>query len=340
MALNDGEGGGAAAAGAEGAAGAGGEGGAAALLGGGTGQLRSEEGAAAVANGPANAAAGDELGHAATVPAALAGEADPDWLTSLSADPGEGDEPSLRDWAKARGYKTLDEVVKSARDNQKAVRDGGRVKVPGEGATPEELASFNKAIGVPDDAKGYQFTAPKGEDGADIPLNTALLERIAEAGHKAGVPKGALEAVVADYVKAQLDEVNASDAANQEAAAKWAKAQGAEAPAKLAAVDKAAAALDLSRAELLSLRAAWGAEKALTVLARLGDGMTEDVLMGGGKARFGVGGAEAQSEMDRLKADPAFQAKVRVPGSAERQRWDRLQAAVGAEADRKAREAG
>lgn len=307
---------------------------------GGTGQMRSDEGAAAVADGKQpNATPTGDLGHAPTVPDAQAGAADPDWLTRLSADPLEGDKPSLRDWVKSTGVKDLDGLAKIARDNQAALRDSGRVKVPGEGASAEEVAAYHKAIGVPDEAKGYEFAAPKGEDGEALPVNATLLERIASSAKANGVPKSAMEAVVADFMAAQLDEANTLETTLKADAEKWAKAQGADRDAKLAAVDRAGSALGLDRNDLLGLRAALGSEKALNLLSRIGDGMTEDVLMGGGgKARFGVSAAEAQAEMDRLKADPAFQARVLVPGSAERQRWDRLQAATGAEADRKARE--
>jgi hypothetical protein len=71
------------------------------------------------------------------------------------------------------------------------------------------------------------------------------------------------------------------------------------------------------------LRAGLGADRALGLLAKLGAGMAEDVLITGGGNRFGVSGAEAKTELDRLKADTEFQ-KKNVPGSPERQRWDRL----------------
>jgi hypothetical protein len=54
----------------------------------------------------------------------------------LSAD-AEGDEASLRDWAKSAGSRISTGSPRSLRDNQKALRDSGRVKVPGEGATPK-----------------------------------------------------------------------------------------------------------------------------------------------------------------------------------------------------------
>ena len=47
------------------------------------------------------------------------------------------------------------------------------------------------------------------------------------------------------------------------------------------------------------------------MMAKLGDGMTEDVLESGSRQRFGVSGAEAQAEMDKLETDTDFQQKLK-----------------------------
>lgn len=253
---------------------------------------------------------------------------DPDWYAQLSADAGEED-ASLRDWVKAVGVKDLNGLAKIARDNQRAVRDSGRIKVPGEGASPEDIASFHKAIGVPEDPKGYEIKAPVGDDGEPIALNTGLLDRLSESAHKAGMPKQAFEAVVSDFIQLQLDEAAAINTQGQKDAEAVVKGWGADATEKLAAVDRAAAALNLTRDDLVGLRNAWGAEKTLTVMARLGGGLTEDTMLTDtGRQRFGVTGAQAQAEMDRLKTDRAFMDRVMVPGSAEYVRWNRLQDAA------------
>ena len=57
----------------------------------------------------------------------------------------------------------------------------------GEGAAAEEIAAFHKAIGVPDDPKGYTIAPPKDDAGNEVPLNTPLLDRLTAAAHKAGL---------------------------------------------------------------------------------------------------------------------------------------------------------
>lgn len=264
------------------------------------------------------------------------GGQDPDWYANISAEAGEGEQASLRDWLKSAGIKDMDGLAKVARDNQRALRESGRVKVPGEGASAEEITAYRKAIGVPESAAGYEFSAPVGEDGQPIELNGGTLTRIAEFAHKHSLPKGPMEALVADYVQGELDDLAAATRDQDAAAAAWVKAQGSQSPAKIAAIDRAATALGLTPQDLQGLRAAWGPEKALTVMAKLGDGMAEDMMITGGTGKFGVTGAAAQGEMDQLVKNSEFMAKVNDKDSAEAARWRRLNDAAGDAANRAA----
>lgn len=244
---------------------------------------------------------------------------DPAFYELLSAEGGDAANPSNRDWAKSAGVKDPDQAIKMLRDNMKAARAEGKFTVPGADAKPEDIAAFRTAIGVPDKPDGYEIKGPEG-----VPLNAPLIAKLAESAVKHGAPKGAFEGLVSDFIAAQLDEAaTAAEALDDEAAA-WVKEQGAGSTAKLAAVDTAARALGLSRDDMTGLRQALGPKRALDLLAKLGDGMAEDTLITGGKGRFGVTGAEAQAEIDRLKTDPEFQKKVMVKGSPESERWNRL----------------
>jgi hypothetical protein len=54
----------------------------------------------------------------------------------------------------------------------------------------------------------------------------------------------------------------------------------------------------------------------MELLAKLGEGMAEDTLLGGGgPRRFGITGAEAQAEIDKLIADKEFGDKLAAQGS-------------------------
>lgn len=67
----------------------------------------------------------------------------------------------------AANFKDLPSMVKSL-IHTKQLASGkmeGYIKVPGEGATPEEVAAYRKAQGVPDAPDGYELKKPEGELG-------------------------------------------------------------------------------------------------------------------------------------------------------------------------------
>lgn len=309
-----------------GAVGGGAGGGAADLLG----------GAAADAGGGADQGGADQGGADQGGDNNDQGGTEPDWFANVSADVGEGEKTSTRDWLKAAGVKDIQSLAKMARDNQAALRDSGRIKVPGEGASAEEIKAYRTALGVPDSAAGYEFKAPVGADGEPIELNDGTLSRIATFAHKHGLPKGPMEALVADYVAGELDDLATAQRDQDAAAQAWVKAQGSDATGKIAAIDRAAGALGLTPQDLQGLRAAWGPEKALSIMAKLGEGMAEDTMITGGKGRFGISGAEAQAEINRLTGDSEFTKKLSDPNSPESARWRRLNDAAGEAANRAA----
>lgn len=295
-----------------GAGGAGGEdfGGAGDLLGGGAG-AGGGNGAAGGQGEGAGAEGGDE--------GAGGGGELPDWFAQISDKAGEGETASNRDWLASKGFKDLDGLVKSYRETESAYRNGGRINVPGENAKPEEIAAFRTAIGVPEKPDGYEISGPEG-----VQLNEPLIAALRDSAVKHGAPKGAFEGLVGDFIKLQMDEAAAESARQDGLASEWMKAQGAKADEQLAHVNTAARSLGLNKTDMAGLRNGLGADRALGLLAKLGAGMAEDIMLTGGSNRFGVTGAEAQAEIDKLKLDADFQAKVMIKGSPERARWERL----------------
>lgn len=250
------------------------------------------------------------------------GFAAPDWFEKVSAQAGEGESSSNRDWLTAKGVKDIDGLAKIARDTERALRDNGRVKVPGEGAKPDEISAFRLAIGVPDKVDGYEIKAPEG-----VKLNEPLINSLRESALKHGSPKGAFEGIVGDFIQSQLDEAAATKKAQDDGVNDWKSAQGAKLNEQTAHIEAAARGLGLSSAEMAWFRTMpTGAGRALDLLSKLGSGMAEDVLVTGGKVRFGVSGAEAKTQMDQMKADPEVAKKIMVAGTPERARWDRLNA--------------
>lgn len=266
----------------------------------------------------------------------ITGGADPDFYAFLPAE-GEGDEPSLRDWAKASDIKDIAGLAKIARDNMKALRESGRLKLPGEGASDAEMAAWRKAIGVPDEPKGYKLPLLKGEDGEPIELNTAKLNAIVAGAHKHGIPAAALEPLLQELVEADAVELASLESDIQARAEAHAKKWGPRQAENVAAVTRALEALGITRDEALAIRAAITPERALDVFAKLGNGLGEDTMVEGGERKqFGVSGAEAQKQLDAKMADRNWVDRAFVPGSAENAEYNRLQNAIGEAANRKA----
>src|SRR5690606_21574553 len=163
----------------DGGAGEGGNGGEAGtvddILGGGGG---GDAGAGGGEGGDAGAGGGGAGGEGGDAGASGGGGgADTDGYEQVSAETGEGESASTRDWLKASGVKDINGLAKLARDNQRALRESGRIKVPGEGATDAEIAEFHKAIGVPEKPTDYAVPEFKDAAGNPIPINTALTDR-------------------------------------------------------------------------------------------------------------------------------------------------------------------
>lgn len=249
----------------------------------------------------------------------------PDWYGSLSAEAGDGETASNRDYVQAKGFKDLDGLVKAYRHAEKGLHESGRIKIPGEGATDQEIAEYRAAIGVPNDPSGYAVPEFKDAAGNAIPINTELTQRIFAKAHELGGPKGLVEQLVAAEIEAQIAEHDAAVLALQKQAnehiAKW----GPEKDAGIAAVNAAMKELGFSRQDVDHMRAMpSGVGKFLDAMRKLGGNFTEDSLVKGDRKTFGMSPEAAQAEIKSLLNDAAFVEKSRVPGSAEAKRFERL----------------
>ncbi len=278
----------------------------------------------------------DGAAAAAAAAAAAGGGGEPDWLTNLSGDTADGDTASLRDWAKSTGVKDLNGLAQIARDNQRALRESGRVKVPGEGASPEEVAAWRTATGVPDSPAGYALDPVKDSAGNDVPLDAPLLDRLAARAHELGMPKAQYQGLVQDFVAAQMEQLGTLETTMRADAAEWMKGQGDKQPARAAAVNRGAEFLGLAGEDVVKIRNELGSAKTLNMLAKLGEASGEDVLLGGtGSGRFLANGNEAQASIDGMRADPKVLTQMTKKGTPENAKYERLSRIVEDAANRK-----
>jgi hypothetical protein len=267
------------------------------------------------------------------------------WLEHFSAEGGDAENPSNRDWLKAKGFKTLDDLAKSYREAEHTIRNGGKLTIPGADAKPEEIAAFRKAIGVPDKVDDYAFEMPEGvtEELLDMPL----LGSIKEKAFEAGVPAAGFKSLVEGVIQQQLDAIEASRTAENGSRDELFKEWGGQKDAKMADVQNAMRALDLKPLDVAAIQRGFamqygepGSKRTLELLQRLGAGLAEDTLLGGdGPKRFGITGEAAQAEIDKLIVDTEFGKKLTAKDPEAVARWDRLNAAVAADRERKERQA-
>jgi hypothetical protein len=333
--IEDGAGGDAGAGGGGGAAGAGAAAGgaAAALAGGGAA-------GAAGAGAGAGAAAGADGGAGAAAGAGgdAGGGADPAFLELFSAEGGDADNPSARDYIKGLGVKDPNHLAQLLRDNQKAARAGG-IKVPGEGAKPEEIAAYHKAIGVPEKVEGYEFAMPEGVTEDMLDMN--LIPKVREAALAAGAPAAGFTGMAEAVIAAQLDQMQADRTAEDADYQAKVKEWGGQSDAKMADVQNAMRTLGITPQEFQAMQRGYqiefrapGSGKLLDLFAKIGGGMSEATFLDGGKGRFGISGAEARREKDALIADVEFGKKYAAGDPTAVARMSRLTAAIAADIDR------
>lgn len=130
------------------------------------------------------------------------------WTSRLSEDLGD----ARAGFAK---FRSIDDLAKSYRGlEQRLGKSAGAAFVPGEGATPEEVSAYRRALGVPEQADGYQLRPddlPEGfqwDDG-----QSAVAAQIA---HKYNVPPAAMKELVNIQMQREMGRVAAMEGTIQE----------------------------------------------------------------------------------------------------------------------------
>lgn len=142
-----------------------------------------------------------------------------DWRQKMAEHAGAGDAKAV-----ARELKRLERlndptaVFGMYRELDNRLNGGGLVKVPGKDAREEEVKAFHKALGVPEDPKGYVENL-KLPDGVTLgEQDKALAGDFAAFMHKAGAPQSVMNEAMAWYFKneeARAANVDQQDDANR-----------------------------------------------------------------------------------------------------------------------------
>lgn len=147
-----------------------------------------------------------------------------DWRQKMAEHAGAGDPKAV-----ARELKRLERITDPTavfgmyREMESKFSEGGLVKIPGKKASEEEIKAYHKALGVPEEPKGYveNLKLPNGVTLGE--QDKALASDFATAMHKAGAPQAVMDQAMAWYFaneEARAAEVDRQDDENKITSAK------------------------------------------------------------------------------------------------------------------------
>lgn len=137
------------------------------------------------------------------------------------------EKPWVQDFAKSED--PLGALFKSYENAQTLIRSkSGEVRIPGEGSTPDEIAAFNKALGVPESPDKYEFQMPdiskEPEEIQNIvkeaQKDSALMQTMAKVAHEAGIPQKAFAKLAEAFLGWDIEQLKAGQQEQAQAVAK------------------------------------------------------------------------------------------------------------------------
>ncbi len=130
-----------------------------------------------------------------TTPAAAATTTEPAWREQIV----DADMKKI-----AERFNSPNDLVKSFKETRDALTQS--VRVPDEKATPEDKAKFFKAIGVPEDVKGYKITAPEGIEMTEA--DNTILAAVLPVALSSGIPAKAMNEFVGKFLEVSREFQN------------------------------------------------------------------------------------------------------------------------------------
>jgi hypothetical protein len=263
--------------------------------------------------------------------AATAVRADPAPANLARAILGRGrhaENPSNRDWLKAKGFKTVDDLAKSYREAEHAIRNGGKFNVPGDDAKPEEIAAYHKAIGVPEKAGGLYDHFARGREGRRARSRAARWAegRRAQERDAGESLRRSRRRVHPEAARRAAGLGDGREQQSRRAVQGMGRAKGCENGRR----HRGHARPRPERADVAAIQRGFalqygepGSKRTLELLQKLGAGMAEDVLRNpdASARKFGVTPEQAQAEIDKLIADAEFGKKLTAKDPEAVARW-------------------
>lgn len=210
--------------------------------------------------------------------------------------------------------KPVEEVVKGLLGAQQLI--GNSIRIPGEGAAPEEWSAVYAKLGVPDDPGKYAITAPNLPEGYEYDLEAEKVVRdFAKKNHFTNPQAQALVNFLADRL---THEETARREFVQSGTEELAKVWGANADRNIALAVRAVKQADPSGALMKALEET-GAENHPAVVQlffRLGKQWIEDGLIAGDSTGSWDRGDIERKITELRTTDP----RAKMPGSSRKHR--------------------
>lgn len=205
-------------------------------------------------------------------------------------------------------FNTFDGMTKALADNMKAARSKteGFVKVPGEGATPEEIAMFRKGLGVPEKPEDYGLKAPeKLPPGVQFDEKTA--SEFSKLAHELGLTKAQV-AKLSDWQVQQLGGQTSKTQQEQQAfidgeKAKIQQAFGSNLEKRMVDAKRAAMTLGLDPESPL-----FQTSEMVIAMAKFTDMVSEDKLVSSSAAEKNLTPSTAATDIISNKDNPDYAA--------------------------------
>lgn len=123
-----------------------------------------------------------------------------DWYKNLPSELKEAEKT-----LSSKGWKNPEDILKSyiSLEKYSSKKLEGYVKLPGEGASEEEILKFKESLGVPKDPKDYGFEKPEGVENWDENFANSF----AEFAHKNNISKEAAKGLVELY-NGKINEIS------------------------------------------------------------------------------------------------------------------------------------
>jgi hypothetical protein len=135
-----------------------------------------------------------------------------DWRDRMAtAASGGDDKAKQKELKRLQRFTDPSAIYGTARELEARFSEGGLIKVPGKDAKPEDIAAFNKALGVPEKVEDY-FTDLKLDNGAVLgDADKPIAEGFATAVHEVGATPAVVNRALSWYFN-HMEQVASAEA--------------------------------------------------------------------------------------------------------------------------------